>query len=143
MAGVVPSQFRGVYSSSKAAVAALSDAMFYEVHPWGIHSCVVEPGFFETAIGANRMRTRRQDSSDYAPLLERYEGGGSTPGGTQRADPSPVVDVIVQAATEEQPKRHYIVGKDAEALSALKAKLPDDEFAAVVLRSMPSLDPAP
>jgi NAD(P)-dependent dehydrogenase (short-subunit alcohol dehydrogenase family) len=143
MAGVVPSQFRGVYSSSKAALAALSDAMFYEVHPWGVESCVVEPGFFETSIGANRMRTRRQDGSEYAPLLERYEGGGSTaPSGSERAQPGPVVDVIVQAATEDNPRRHYIVGKDAEALSGLKAKLPDDEFAAVVLRTMPMLDPA-
>ena len=140
MAGVVPSQFRGVYSATKAALSALSDAMFYELHPWGVHSCVVEPGFFETSIGANRMRTRRQGSSEYAPLLERYEGGGSTPGGQQRADPMPVVDVIVQAATEEPPRRHYIVGKDAEALSGLKAKLPDEEFAAVVLRSMPALE---
>ena len=141
MAGVVPSQFRGIYSATKSALAALSDAMFYELHPWGIHSCVVEPGFFETGIGSNRMPTRRQASSDYAPLLERYEGGGSTaPAGSQRADPAPVADVIVQAATEDNPRRHYIVGKDAETLSALKAKLPDDEFAAVVLRTMPSLD---
>jgi NAD(P)-dependent dehydrogenase (short-subunit alcohol dehydrogenase family) len=142
MAGVVPSQFRGIYSATKSALAALSDAMFYELHPWGVHSCVVEPGFFETSIGSNRMATRRQASSDYAPLLARYEGGGSTaPAGSERAEPGPVADVIVQAATEPSPKRHYIVGKDAEALSSLKAKFSDDEFAAIVLRTMPSLEP--
>jgi NAD(P)-dependent dehydrogenase (short-subunit alcohol dehydrogenase family) len=141
MAGVVPSQFRGIYSATKSALAALSDSLYYELHPWGIHSCVVEPGFFETAIGSNRMATRRQAASDYAPLLEKYEGGGSTaPRGSQRADPSPVADVIVRAAREENPRRHYIVGADAEALSGLKAKLPDDEFAQIVLRTMPSLE---
>ncbi len=141
MAAVVPAQFRGIYSASKAALAALSDSLFYELHPWNIHSCVVEPGFFETAIGDNRMKTRRQATSDYAPLLSAYEGGGSTaPVGTDRADPMPVVDVILQAATEQAPRRHYIVGKDAEALSALKAKLSDDEFDKIVLRTMPALD---
>jgi NAD(P)-dependent dehydrogenase (short-subunit alcohol dehydrogenase family) len=143
MAGVVPSQFRGIYSASKAALAALSDSLFYELHPWGIHSCVVEPGFFETSIGANRMKTRRQGTSDYAALLARYEGGGSTaPSGSERADPAPVAQIIVQAATDSSPRRHYIVGKDAEALAALKTKLPDDEFAAIVLRTMPSLEPS-
>ena len=141
MAGVVPSQFRGIYSATKSALAALSDSLYYELHPWGIHSCVVEPGFFETAIGSNRMATRRQATSDYAPLLEKYEGGGSTaPRGSQRADPSPVAEVIVRAATEENPRRHYLVGADAEALSGLKAKLADDEFAQIVLRTMPALE---
>ena len=74
MAGVVPSQFRGIYSATKSALAALSDAMFYELHPWGIHSCVVEPGFFETGIGSNRMPTRRQASSDYAPAARALRG---------------------------------------------------------------------
>jgi NAD(P)-dependent dehydrogenase (short-subunit alcohol dehydrogenase family) len=141
LAAVVPAQFRGVYAASKSALAALSDSLFYELHPWNIHSCVVEPGFFETAIGDNRMRTRRQSASDYAPLLDAYEGGASSaPVGSERADPTPVAEVIVQAATEVSPRRHYLVGKDAEALSALKARLPDDEFAKVVLRTMPALD---
>jgi NAD(P)-dependent dehydrogenase (short-subunit alcohol dehydrogenase family) len=140
LAAIVPAQFRGIYSATKSAVSALSDALYYELHPWGIHSCVVEPGFFETSISDNRMETRRQGASDYAGLLERYEGATKTPGGSQRADPQPVADVIVQAATEPNPKRHYPVGKDAEAIVALKAKTTDDEFAQIILRSMPALE---
>ncbi len=46
----------------------------------------------------------------------------------------------MRAATEENPRRHYLVGADAEALSGLKAKLADDEFAQIVLRTMPALE---
>ncbi len=141
MAGVVSSQFRGVYGATKSALAALSEAMYLELSPWNIATCVVEPGFFETSIGENRMKTRRQGASDYAPLLEKYEGGSSSsPPGTERDNPDAVVEVILRAALEDAPKRHYIVGKDAEALTALKAKLPDDDFARVIMRTMPKLD---
>lgn len=141
LSAVVPSQFRAIYSATKAAVAALSDALFVELSPWGIYSSVIEPGFFATAIGDNRMATRRQGSSDYTPLLEQYETG-SSPKGSERVAPDPVIDVIIQAATDTPPKRHYPVGKDAESLTALKARLPDEEFVQLVMRSMPQLSDA-
>jgi NAD(P)-dependent dehydrogenase (short-subunit alcohol dehydrogenase family) len=141
LSAVVPSQFRSIYSATKAAVAALSDALFVELSPWGIYSSVIEPGFFATAIGDNRMATRRQGSSDYTPLLEKYETG-STPSGSERVAPDPVIDVILQAATDDPPKRHYPVGRDADAITALKAKLPDEEFVQIVMRSMPKLEDA-
>ncbi len=141
MSGVVPSHFRGIYSASKSALASITEALSYELYPFGIHASVIEPGFFETAIDANRMRTRRQETSAYAPLLAKYEPGDSrVPAGSQRVDPAPVVDAIIQAATEHSPKRHYVVGKDAEALSDLRKRLPEDEFAQLVLRTMPALD---
>ena len=141
MSGVVPSHFRGIYSATKGALASITEALFYELYPFGIHACVIEPGFFETAIDANRMQTRRQATSDYAPLLAKYEPGGSrVPAGSKRVDPQPVVDAILRAAFEDNPKRHYVVGKDAEALSDLHRRLPDEEFAQLVLRSMPALD---
>ena len=141
LSAVVPSQFRSIYSATKAAVAAMSDALFVELSPWGIYSSVIEPGFFATAIGDNRMATRRQGSSDYASLLEQYETG-SSPKGSERVAPDPVIDVILQAATDIPPRRHYPVGKDADALTALKAKLPDEEFVRLMMRSMPQLDDA-
>jgi NAD(P)-dependent dehydrogenase (short-subunit alcohol dehydrogenase family) len=144
LSGVVPSPFRGVYSATKSGLASVTEALFFELHPFGIHASVIEPGFFATSIDANRMRTRRQGASAYAPLLEKYEPGGSNlPQGSKRVDPRPVVDAIVQAATEDNPRRHYIVGADAQTLHDLRKRLPDDEFAALVLRTMPSFDQQP
>lgn len=139
LSGVVPSHFRGIYSATKAALSSISEALYYELHPWNISVSNIEPGFFDTAIGDKRMATRRQKTSDYAPLLEKYEQG-STPGGSARAEPTPVIEAIIDAATADVPKRHYLVGKDAETLGAMRKSMADEELAALVLRSMPSLE---
>jgi NAD(P)-dependent dehydrogenase (short-subunit alcohol dehydrogenase family) len=136
LAGLVAGPFRGIYGASKAAVEALTDALFYELHPFGVTASVIEPGFFETSIAGNRMATRRQGASDYAPLLEQYEQRG-TPGGAQRADPQAVAHVILQAATDDPPRRRYLVGKDAEAIGPLRKRLPDEEFEPLVARTLP------
>lgn len=139
LAGLVAGPFRGIYGASKAAVEALTDALFYELRPFGVTASVIEPGFFETSISDNRMPTRRQATSAYAPLLAQYEQHG-TPGGATRPDPQPVADIIVQAATDDPPRRRYLVGKDAEAIGPLRKRLPDEEFEPLVARTLPYWD---
>lgn len=134
LAGIIASPFRGIYSATKAAVEAITDATYYELHPFGIHVCVIEPGFFETAIGDNRLQMRRDaDASPYADLFRRYESSSTkAPGGAVRADPQAVADIIVAAATADQPKRRYPVGNDAELIAPLHKKMSDDEFEKVM-----------
>lgn len=139
LAGVVSSPFRGIYGATKAAVESITDALYYELRPFGVTASVVEPGFFETAIAGNRMPTRRQETSDYAPLLRQYEQRG-TPGGSVRAGPQIVADVIVQAATEDHPRRRYLVGKDAEAIGPLHKRLSDEDFENVMVKTIPYWD---
>jgi NAD(P)-dependent dehydrogenase (short-subunit alcohol dehydrogenase family) len=136
LAGVVSSPFRGIYGATKAAVESITDALYYELHPFGVTATVVEPGFFETSIAENRMPTRRQAASDYTPLLHQYEQRG-TPGGAAGAEPQVVADVIVQAATEEHPRRRYLVGKDAEAIGPLHKRLSDEDFEQLIVKTIP------
>ena len=136
LAGVVSSPFRGIYGATKAAVESITDALYYELHPFGVTACVVEPGFFETAIADNRMPTRRQGTSDYSTYLHQYEQRG-TPQGSTRADPGVVADVIVRAATDDPPRRRYLVGKDAEAIGPLHKRLTDEEFESVLVKTIP------
>ena len=134
LAGIVASPFRGIYSATKSAVEAITDSMYYELHPFGIHVCVVEPGFFETSISDNRMKMRRDAvTSPYAALFDRFEAASTNaPVGSVRADPQVVADIIVQAAYEDPPKRRYPVGRDAEALAPLHKSMSDEEFEKVM-----------
>ncbi|MBA4105499.1 MAG: short-chain dehydrogenase [Pirellula sp.] len=46
----LPAPAMGAYASSKAAVVALSEAMYAELRPHGIHVTVVASGFFRTRL---------------------------------------------------------------------------------------------
>ncbi len=130
LAGKVAAPFSGIYSASKHAVEALSDALHYELHPLGIRVVLIEPGEFETEIEANSRPARRfTEASPYLEAERRFaEARTKLPGGGQGADAQIVADVIVDVAKAEQPKRRYLVGQDAELIAGLHKKMSDEEF---------------
>jgi NAD(P)-dependent dehydrogenase (short-subunit alcohol dehydrogenase family) len=128
--GKVTAPFGGIYSASKHAVEALSDALYYELHPFGIRVVLIEPGGFETEIETNSRPARRfTEKSAYFELDLRFsEAREKLPGGGQRADAQIVADIIVDAAKAEQPKRRYLVGQDAELIAGMHKRMSDEEF---------------
>ena len=82
--------FLGAYNASKFAVEALSDALRMELHAFGIHVSIVEPGPIATAFSTTSMGTVGEldaSASLYAPILaeadKMHKGGGplEQPGG--------------------------------------------------------------
>jgi NAD(P)-dependent dehydrogenase (short-subunit alcohol dehydrogenase family) len=130
LAGKVTAPFAGVYSGSKHAVESISDALYFELHPFGVRVVVVEPGGFETEFGANRVMQRRfTEGSAYVELERRFEAAGTRlPGGGGRADAQLVANVIVDAAKADQPKRRYLVGQDAETIGGFAKQMSDEDF---------------
>ncbi|TAK59094.1 MAG: SDR family oxidoreductase [Dehalococcoidia bacterium] len=130
LAGKVSSPFGGLYAATKHAVEALSDALYFELHPFGVRVSVVEPGDFETRFGDNRMMERRFNAaSPYADLEQRFaERQTRLPGTEERGDARDVARVIVEAATAEQPQRRYLVGKDAEVIGGFHKQMTDEDF---------------
>jgi NAD(P)-dependent dehydrogenase (short-subunit alcohol dehydrogenase family) len=133
LAGKLSPPFGGIYAASKHAVEALSDALHYELHPFGVRVVLVEPGAFETEFSGNVLHQRRSGAdSPYASLdarfaeaLDRIPVAGLNGG---RQDARVVAGVIADAAHAEQPKRRYLVGADAEMLGGLLKQLPDEDF---------------
>ena len=130
LAGKVSAPFGGVYAASKHAVEALSDALYYELHPFGIRVVLIEPGGFETRFGPNRVMERKFDErSPYAELERRFaERQTRLPGGGQPGDAQVVANAIADAAKSEQPKRRYLVGADAEMIGGLQKQMSDEDF---------------
>jgi NAD(P)-dependent dehydrogenase (short-subunit alcohol dehydrogenase family) len=130
IAGKVTAPFGGIYSASKHAVEALSDALYYELRPFGIRVVLIEPGGFETAFDINsRAALRFTEASAYLETERRFAAASEKlPGGGQLADAQVVANVIVEAAKAEQPKRRYLVGKDAELIAGLQKQMSDEQF---------------
>ena len=130
LAGKVSAPFGGVYSASKHAVEALSDSLYFELHPFGVRVVVVEPGGFETEFGANRILARRfNEGSPYVEFEQRFNASSSKlPGADQHESAQKVADVIVEAAKSDAPKRRYLVGQDAQTIGGLAKQMSDEDF---------------
>jgi NAD(P)-dependent dehydrogenase (short-subunit alcohol dehydrogenase family) len=136
------------YHATKHAVEALSDALRYEVQPFGIDVIVVEPGpirtrFGDTAIGS--IGARGESADAYAEfnqmvatkIREAYEG----PMGRLAAGPEAVARVIERAITAQRPATRYTVTAAARMLMGLRRWLPDRAFDAVLRTQFPAPRP--
>jgi NAD(P)-dependent dehydrogenase (short-subunit alcohol dehydrogenase family) len=70
---LVPAPALGAYCASKAAVVALSEAMYAELRPRGVHVTVVAPGFFRTNLLARGVFAT-QAHRDRAEAFVRSSG---------------------------------------------------------------------
>jgi NAD(P)-dependent dehydrogenase (short-subunit alcohol dehydrogenase family) len=123
------------YHATKYAVEALSDALRFEVKPFGIDVVVIEPGPIKTQFGDTAIDAiRRVDApgSPYASfnavlaqrIREAYEG----PMGRFAAEPVAVAHVIEKAITAERPRTRYPVTVAARVMMGLRRWLPDRAF---------------
>ena len=56
LAGLVSPPAMASYNTTKAAVVALSETLYHELTPYGVHTTVLCPGFFKTNL-TQSMRT--------------------------------------------------------------------------------------
>lgn len=125
----------GVYHASKHAVEALSDALRFEVRPFGIDVIVIEPGPIKTRFGdtaVESLQSLGQNHSPYAAfnavvsqrLRDAYEG----PLAMMAAGPEAVAAAIEKAISARRPKARYPVTVAARFLMGLRRWLPDRAF---------------
>jgi NAD(P)-dependent dehydrogenase (short-subunit alcohol dehydrogenase family) len=121
--------FYGAISSSKAAVASVSDAMRMELKPFGVEVSLVEPGALRTEIFAkSHALSRNAIESAHPDKVGRY---GDAMLAFQRAlavsgasDPEVAVHAIISALTARSPKPRYRVGNGV-AMALFLRRLPD------------------
>jgi NAD(P)-dependent dehydrogenase (short-subunit alcohol dehydrogenase family) len=130
----------GYYHATKHAVEAISDALRFEVRPFGIDVVVIEPGPIKTAFEETSLGTMRSDNgeSPYSSLNETvakrvqatYRGGMAAP-------PEAVARAIEKAATARHPRTRYVVTAAARMLLLTRRLLPDRAFDAVLRTQFP------
>jgi NAD(P)-dependent dehydrogenase (short-subunit alcohol dehydrogenase family) len=104
----------GVYGSTKFAVEGISEALYAETRPLGIHVTVVEPGFFRTDFmdGRSLERTREQ-IDDYAATLEKTRTFAETHNRQQPGDPAKLAAALIKLVALPDPPLRLPLGTDA------------------------------
>jgi NAD(P)-dependent dehydrogenase (short-subunit alcohol dehydrogenase family) len=137
VAGHISAPFTGAYSASKHALEALSEALWFELRPFGVRVALVEPGGFETSFGANVIvEPAYGQDSPYRPLAARFNEAmaGFRAGPPQ--NPQEIADIILALAIQPDPKLRHLAGDDARMLVPLYRSMEFEGFAGVMLQRL-------
>jgi len=132
------------YHATKHAVEALSDALRFEVRPFGIDVVVIEPGPIKTRFGDTAIHSigdMPQRQSPYAAfnaiVAQRIKDAYEGPMAMMAAGPEAVAVVIERAISARRPKTRYPVTFAARFLMGLRRWLPDRAFDAFLKTQFP------
>jgi NAD(P)-dependent dehydrogenase (short-subunit alcohol dehydrogenase family) len=117
------------YVSTKFAVEGLSESIGYELEPFGIKVILIEPGFIRTNF-ANVMvvaKKAQDPASPYSGLMQKIMASASELA-KNASDAELVANVILDAASNPNPRLRYLVGKDVESWVAGKKNMDELEF---------------
>jgi NAD(P)-dependent dehydrogenase (short-subunit alcohol dehydrogenase family) len=123
LAGLVARPYGGLYSATKHAVEAISEALHFECAQFGIRVAVLEPGQFETELLNNALTAAGFDSSSvYKASSDQFDAALSrlSPDG-RPAPPEVVADAIVAVAEDDTAGLRHLVGADAELVWSVRS----------------------
>jgi NAD(P)-dependent dehydrogenase (short-subunit alcohol dehydrogenase family) len=117
------------YVSTKFAVEGLSESIAYELEPFGIKVILIEPGFIRTNFtNAMAVAKKAQDpASPYSELMQKIMASASELA-KNASDAELVANIILDAASNPNPRLRYLVGKDVESWVAGKKKMDELKF---------------
>jgi NAD(P)-dependent dehydrogenase (short-subunit alcohol dehydrogenase family) len=115
-AGFAGFEYGTAYAASKFGVDGWMESLAPEVEPFGIHTTVVNPGFFRTELLTD-------ESTNYAPAsIEDYAERNAAQrefwdgmNGKQTGDPAKLAAALLTLADEPRPPFRFIAGADALA----------------------------
>jgi len=128
-AGLIGFEFGSAYATSKFGVEGWMESLRPEIAPFGIHTTIVNPGFFRTEL-------LTKESTNYGELsIEDYAGRTAeqlkwwqSQNGQQSGDPAKLANALITIASQEPPPDRFFAGADAIAtaeqkLAALKRQI--------------------
>ena len=121
-AGIVGQEFCSAYAAAKFGAEGWMESLRFEVEPFGIHTTIVEPGFFRTDL-LTKESTAYADLSieDYSERTAQTRPAWEAMSGKQTNDPAKLAKALLTVVDQEQPPLRWVAGADAVAAVEQKA----------------------
>jgi NAD(P)-dependent dehydrogenase (short-subunit alcohol dehydrogenase family) len=132
VAGRIGFPMSSSYVSSKFALEGLSESMAYELEQFGIKIILIEPGVIDTNFA---FVTPKKALGTYSNLMNKIQTNlfSTLANGTS---PKVVANMILNAVTEENPERRYLVGNDAIELISARKNSTDKDFEKIIVGNL-------
>ncbi|WP_422390202.1 SDR family oxidoreductase [Arthrobacter sp. N1] len=124
-AGIIGQEFCAAYAASKFALEGWMESLRYDVEPYGIHTTIVEPGFFRTELLVEGASSIWPELSieDYAERTSQTIKAWKGMNGQQGGDPAKLGAALVTIAALDTPPLRFVAGADVVAGVEQKARL--------------------
>ncbi len=121
-AGIAGQMFCTAYAAAKFGIEGWMESLTPEIAPFGIHTMLVEPGFFRTELLTNNSTTYAHASiDDYAERTKEIVAAWNSMDGKQSGDPAKLADALVHLVALEEPPVRFPAGADAVQTFEAKA----------------------
>ncbi|TFH54450.1 SDR family oxidoreductase [Glutamicibacter arilaitensis] len=124
-AGLIGQEFCAAYAASKFALEGWMESLRYDLEPFGIHTTIVEPGFFRTELLVEGASSIWPELSieDYQERTTATIAAWKSMNGQQGGDPAKLGAALVTLAALETPPLRFVAGTDVVAGAEQKARL--------------------
>ena len=133
VAGRVTMPGSGIYSSTKFAIRAMTDALRFEVRGFGVDVVLIEPGPIRTQFTGSANAGMPDGDSAGGTYADYHSAVAKADAEADRSkllagDPGDVARVIERAASARHPRARYRVTIPSRLLPAIRGVLPDRAF---------------
>jgi NAD(P)-dependent dehydrogenase (short-subunit alcohol dehydrogenase family) len=113
-AGISGQLFCTAYAAAKFGIEGWMESLTPEILPFGIHTMLVEPGFFRTELLSKESTTYAPPSiEDYSNQTKEIVSNWNSMHGKQGGDPKKLACALVKLASLEKPPMRFAAGSDA------------------------------
>jgi NAD(P)-dependent dehydrogenase (short-subunit alcohol dehydrogenase family) len=127
----VPTPGEAAYVASKRALEGAAEVLSYEVAPWRIRVCIVQPGFTKTEINRKlNLAAISPPDSPYRELIEfvyRDQNASLESGATARE-----IAEEIRAAVYESDAFQIPVGEQAKSIVPLRCQVAEKDYFSLV-----------
>lgn len=121
-AGLMGFAYNSAYCAAKFGLEGWMESLAPEIEPFGIHTTIVNPGFFRTELLSPESTTFAELSiEDYAEQTKVQNEWWKAQHHQQAGDSAKLAQVLLSIVSQSQPPRRFIAGADVIAIAEQKA----------------------
>ncbi len=141
VSGMMAMPSMGSYSASKWALEGVSEALWYELRPWGISVSLIEPGFIRSQGFEHVKRSKRSldSSSPYSKMYHHMECFVEKLMKKALVNSSDVAKKILKSIEDPSPPLRVIPSFDATFFAFLRRMLPRPIYHKILYFSLPGI----
>jgi NAD(P)-dependent dehydrogenase (short-subunit alcohol dehydrogenase family) len=141
VSGMMAMPTMGMYSASKFALEGISEALWYEVKPWGVNVTLVQPGFVHSESFRNVQFSARAARAE-GPYRALYRHMGyfiERLMGHALATPESIAERIIKVMSAPRPPLRLPVTFDAHLFGLFRRFAPRCIYHGLLYRNLPGV----